>query len=426
MFKTMKAADTFHGVTGLAPGQVLAAFKAAAPFLGLRASVIHAIDWLFKFTQPIDWEPGSRPIVWPNAGEQGAAFGLSVGQVKSLNRHLAEAGLIIMRDSPNGKRYGVRTHGRTGSIVEAYGFDLSPLGSRMAEFRAIAAEGKARQTRMRALRRRASIARNGLRQLFAAAAESTARFDLAPWQLRAGPFGRGLADMTDESVLAMAVVGLERVVDDVRVALQHCLSASSAEFDPVETGPMGSENQPHITTTNKLLNPSDTVAAVGEGGREGGSGIAPTDGASGGRRRAVAGREPREVDTAMRPHDMRPEGAALNLTPEELTRLAPRLRLYLPKPTATWPDIVDAADWLRGELSISQSLWGEACLRLGRMRAAVAVAVVSAKPEGHIRTDPGAYFYGMVRRAKAGELNLEKTIWGLRAQLKESPPIVKH
>jgi hypothetical protein len=32
----------------------------------------------------------------------------------------------------------------------------------------------------------------------------------------------------------------------------------------------------------------------------------------------------------------------------------------------------------------------------------------------------------MVRRAKTGELNLQKTIWGLRVQMKKDLPIVKH
>jgi replication initiation protein RepC len=102
------------------------------------------------------------------------------------------------------------------------------------------------------------------------------------------------------------------------------------------------------------------------------------------------------------------------------------LRPYLPRASATWRDIVDAADWLRGDLGISKSLWGEACLTLGRERAAVAVAAVSAKPDGHFRSGPGAYFFGMVRRAKTGALNLDRTIWGLRAQMKEGLPIVRH
>jgi replication initiation protein RepC len=67
---------------------------------------------------------------------------------------------------------------------------------------------------------------------------------------------------------------------------------------------------------------------------------------------------------------------------------------------------------LRGELGISRPLWGEACLAMGRECAAVAVALVSVKPMEHFRTSPGGYSHGMV--AKAGELNLVRTIWGLR------------
>jgi replication initiation protein RepC len=106
----------------------------------------------------------------------------------------------------------------------------------------------------------------------------------------------------------------------------------------------------------------------------------------------------------------------LRLSTDELIRLAPRLRPYLTAPQPTWPAIVDAADWLRGELGVSKSLWGEACLAMGREEAAIAVAIVSAKPAGHFQTSPGGYFHGMVAKAKAGELNLARTIWGLRAR----------
>jgi replication initiation protein RepC len=86
---------------------------------------VHAVDWLLKFTQPQDWERGGRPIVWPSALLQQEALGLSETQAKRLNRCLIEAGLVTMKDSPNGKRYGKRDP--KGRIVEAYGFDLAPL-----------------------------------------------------------------------------------------------------------------------------------------------------------------------------------------------------------------------------------------------------------------------------------------------------------
>jgi replication initiation protein RepC len=65
-------------------------------------------------------------------------------------------------------------------------------------------------------------------------------------------------------------------------------------------------------------------------------------------------------------------------------------------------------------MGISKSLWREACVAMGRECAAVAVVLVSAKPAAHFRTSPGGYFHGMVTKAKAGELNLMRTIWGLR------------
>ncbi len=51
---------------------------------------------------------------------------------------------------------------------------------------------------------------------------------------------------------------------------------------------------------------------------------------------------------------------------------------------------------------------------MGREEAAIALAIVSAKPAEHFRTNPAGYFHGMVAKAKAGTLNLGRTVWGLR------------
>jgi replication initiation protein RepC len=133
----LKADRTAEGFAGLpervsSPGQLLAALKAAAPRLGIAPRLVHAVDWLFRFTQPQDWQPGSRPVVWPSASMQQEALGLAPSQVKEINRRLIELGLVTMKDSPNGKRYG-RRHEKTGKIIEAYGFDLSPVAMRHAE-----------------------------------------------------------------------------------------------------------------------------------------------------------------------------------------------------------------------------------------------------------------------------------------------------
>src|SRR5262245_52601242 len=99
LLKADRSAESFAGLPeGVeAPGQLLAALKAAAPRLGISTRLVHAVDWLFCFTHPQDWGKGARPIVWPSASMQQQALGLSPTQVKEINRRLIELGLVTMK-----------------------------------------------------------------------------------------------------------------------------------------------------------------------------------------------------------------------------------------------------------------------------------------------------------------------------------------
>ena len=396
MLPAARLADGFAG-GDITPGQALAAFKAAAPFLGIGPRVAQAIDWLFRFTQPQDWQPGARPIVWPSAAMMSAELGITETQTKRLNRHLAELRLIVMRDSPNGKRYGHRDRG--GKIIEAYGFDLSPVAQRVEEFRALAEAGREERASMAKLRRRASIARASLRQTWETFREQEIG---VPTDLKAAAqtASRGLKDLTNSERLLPGVEALEALAGDARRALEIALLGSSDDVqkasESVNMCPKGHADVPHITTTNQLLNPKkDTVIALKECSRD-----------------DLPGRMAQAKPPA-RP-ERQDRGTSLKLTPDELVRLAPRLVPYLRQPSPSWPEIVDAADWLRHDLGVSKPLWGEACLAMGREQAAIALALVSAKPEGYFRSSPGGYFHGMVERARDGGLHLDRTIWGLR------------
>src|SRR5271169_2684020 len=96
LLKADRSAEKFSGLPEgvVSHGQLLGAFKAAAPQLGISPRLVHAVDWLFCFTQPQDWEEGARPIVWPSALMQQQQLGLSLSQVKEINRHLIELGLV--------------------------------------------------------------------------------------------------------------------------------------------------------------------------------------------------------------------------------------------------------------------------------------------------------------------------------------------
>lgn len=407
MLATERVGATFTGLTGDAattPTRVLAAFKAAAPALGLGARVVHAIDWLFSFTQPQDWQPGSRPVVWPSARLQQEALGLGVTQTKALNRHLVELGLVAMKDSPNGKRYGARD--QAGRIVEAYGFDLAPLAARLAEFQAVARRAREEREQLRHLRRRATIARKGLTQILETVAE-LGRIDAAWTRLAAEgqALARSLTRVERVEELAAGVAALERRQREARERLESATATrTEGRAETVDSDPKGPENRPHYYTYKLSPYPSeDTVMASEESSR---------------RREAGADPAPLVQGEAAPQHRDRPprtdSGTVMRLTTDELVRLAPRLRPYLRTSSPNWPDIVEAADWLRHDLGISKPLWGEACLAMGREQAAVALALVSAKPAAHFTSSPGGYFNGMVARAKAGQLNLARTVWGLR------------
>ena len=61
MLGTERIGEAFGGLPDKSlPGRVLAAFKAAAPSLGFGGRVVHAVDWLFSFTQPQDWTAGQQ------------------------------------------------------------------------------------------------------------------------------------------------------------------------------------------------------------------------------------------------------------------------------------------------------------------------------------------------------------------------------
>src|SRR3954467_1032489 len=151
-------------LAGASPDRTfLYAFKEAEPYLGRRAHTYKLIDWLVRLTKPQDWEEGSRPIAWPEARREEEFLGLSARRVQALNRALAEAGIFVMRDDPQGRRYGYRDE-NTGRITKAFGFDLSLLAERYGEFKKIAAAAQIERNRMKKLRQQKTLARNAKTQ----------------------------------------------------------------------------------------------------------------------------------------------------------------------------------------------------------------------------------------------------------------------
>ena len=386
MLAAREQADRFEGLPrGMGkPFRFLAAFQQAAPYLGLPPQAFAWLSFLVQSTQAQDWEEGSRPIAWPAAARQGEFLALEPTAVKTLNRQLAEAGIVVMRDSPTGKRYG-RRDPVTKQIIEAYGFDLSPLAFRTDEFIRIAAEAKAERERTGQMKRRATCARRAIAQI-------------GETLTRQGPLPPEWPRLAAETAELVAAIRKARTSDDLALIAQSLESRKTQAETwakeascPVENDPTGSPERPHTISTSLSLYPSDTVIASEKSSR--GEIASEASGIVSQVKGNRAGRDETSCDF----------DAPAKVHPGELLQLAPRLAEHVAQDYPDWADIVNAAGGgLRNELGVSQTLWGEACLAVGRPMAALALAIVSTKPREHFTRGAGGYFAAMVKRAKTG------------------------
>jgi replication initiation protein RepC len=381
-------ADCFAGLPrGTAkPFQFLAAFEQAEPYLGLPPHAYKLVGWLVRQTQPQDWEEGSRPIAWPSAQRQTEFLGLSLSRVKALNRALWEAGIFVIRDDPQGRRYGRRN--AQDRIIEAYGFDLSPLAQRYDEFVKIAAAAQIERDRMRKLRRRSTLARRGIAQAVEELAEQ-------------GDDSAALARLVRETAELVTAAGACTRSDELALAVKALESRKSAAEDmlrrfvkTVETNPTEPENRPHNTTTTLPANDINHTVITSERCS---------------RDEAKPLKNPPSQEDRLFPE-------RLNVTPAQMVELAPRLASYMPAryDDKSWPELIEAALWLSSEMGINRTLWARACQVMGREYATVALAVVSTRPAGHFTSGPGGYFAGMLRKFERGELCLSRTLWKLK------------
>ncbi|NEH53987.1 replication initiation protein RepC, partial [Rhizobium leguminosarum] len=96
---------------------------------------------------------------------------------------LVEAGLLLRKDSPNGKRYVRRD--RAGEVNEAFGFSLAPLLARAEEIEQLAAAVMAERLHVQRLRERITLCRRDIAKLIEAAVEEEIPGD---WQGLYGEF----------------------------------------------------------------------------------------------------------------------------------------------------------------------------------------------------------------------------------------------
>ena len=250
------------------PGRALATFKRAEPALGVSAQIVKFVDYLVGCTREVDWDgTGLGPIAWPSDFELEDRLGVGRSRCKQIVRAALDGGFVRLRRSANGKRYGVRTDGR---VTQAFGFDLSPLVERMGEFATATAEWEARRAEGKRLRREIGSVRGSIRSMVdLALMENAGTHDWEAFASQADALFEQRGRMRDPISL-MPILARLRAVE---VHVRDLASVRVTGVDHDDYGPAGSQNRPHITTTNhtKIVKTITSIAyATGQEGKSNG------------------------------------------------------------------------------------------------------------------------------------------------------------
>ncbi|MBY5521496.1 plasmid replication protein RepC [Rhizobium leguminosarum] len=414
MLASQQLAETIEPGMKRSKWKLFRAICEARPALGVTDRALTVLDALLTFYPDDEISEEKGLIVFPsNAQLSLRARGMTPA---TLRRHLAvlvEAGLILRKDSPNGKRYARRD--RAGAIGEAFGFSVAPLLARAVEIESLAAQAVADRELLRVTRERLTVCRRDISKLIEAALEEgvsgnwegiSAMFrallariprvatveDLAPLLDEMGLLRAEIVNMLERRIKAKKIDANESQIEHHK---QNSNPDSLYELEPSFETKQGekaaADNDPNAGPSDerrlKQQKPS--------GGMSNRAGGAADPGAGPGLKSF-------------------PLGLVLQACPSILD--------YGPGGSiGNWRDLMSAAVVVRSMLGVSPSAYEEACSGMGPENAATVIACILERG-GHINS-PGGYLRDLTRRTERGEFAIGPMLMAL---VRANGPTVRH
>ncbi|WP_353476623.1 plasmid replication protein RepC (plasmid) [Salipiger sp. H15] len=356
--------------------QVLRDLTAARRSFDLSDRDITLLQALLSF-HPEARLDGSQPLVIHPSNETICARANGMPD-STMRRHLARlvsAGLLVRRDSPNGKRYARRVAG--GKI--AFGFDLRPLLHRASEIASRAEEARALEDEIKALRETVSLLRRDLAALADLGRIETPR--AAPWDAFSD-----LAQLTARDLRRK--LDLETLLR-IEATLRDALLRAARVFE-VETAEMSSSdarNEQHQQKSQKELLDSESpeTEPVIE----------------------LAVVAPGETVTAMEAEKRAAPPPPLRLVLSTCSEIA----VFTPDPIHDWHGLIRATEKIRPMTGISDSAWTDAKSAMGPEQAAATLCAMLQR-FSEIR-NPGGYIRHLTRKAREGSFSPTRMVLSL-------------
>ena len=360
--------------------QVFRAICAAKARVGVSERALAVLDALLSF-HPETALTGDGLIVFPSNQQLALrAHGMAPATLRRHLSMLVDCGLIIRRDSPNGKRFARK--GQGGGIEMAFGFDLSPLVARAEEFEAWAEEVRAEERALRLARERITLCRRDIAKMIATGVEEG---------VSAGRAGQGPARWSDIHAIYRGILArvprtatrkeLEPIAEELTLLADEILRLLESHVKISNLSANESQNERHIQNSNP-----NHLAEL-EPGFQGSQGAKP---------------EP-QPEPSRPPQQGYPLGMVLQACPDLLD--------YAKGGIANWRDFQSVAAVVRPMLGISPSAWEAAQTVMGELPAAIVVAAMLQRATAI--TSAGGYLRELTRKAEKGEFSVGPMLMAL-------------
>lgn len=364
--------------------KVFQSIREAKELIGATDRSLTVLNALLSFHHDDELTGDGELIVWPsNEALKARSNGMPA---TTLRRHLAvlvDCGLVIRRDSPNGKRFARK--GRGGEIEQAYGFDLSPIVTRAQEFRDMAEAIRTEKKAFRVAKERLTLLRRDIVKLIETGIEEGV------------PGNWGRVQQAYQAIVGrLPRSAPKQLIDDICIDL-HGLYTEILEV-----------LESFTKTQNMNANESHSGCHIQNSKPDS---ISESEDRS--RKKNEASSSAGEIDNVRSlPKRDLPLGIVLEACPS-LRELAQGGDIR------HWRDFLATAELARPMLAISPSAWSDAREVMGEQHAAITLAAIYQRA-AQINS-PGGYLRGLTERARAGKFSTWPMIMallnaGLKAQ----------
>jgi len=337
----------------------------AKSVFGLNDRCLAVLSALLSFYPENDIGSKSGLVVFPSNRQLSLrAHGMPESTLRRHVASLIEAGLILRRDSPNGKRYAYKT--QAGEIEEAFGFSVAPLLERAAEIQAAANRILADVKLLKRTRERITLKRRDITQLFETLNNENKHEPYRELHGRFRMIVEGIPRRASIEELSAILASLTALSDEL-------LNSMNLLDDAKEMSANHAQNERHHIESHPESHNEDQ------------------------KEKSFDLKENRPASL----HSLKPR---IDVSVDLVIRSCPDISCYSSAPIRSWRDLEDASAVVMRCLGIAQTAYRDAITCLGRECTAAVVAWI-LQSNSKIRC-AGAYLRSLVEKARTGRFSI--------------------